>query len=406
MVAMAADGDWTIESSTSQVGLEGRFKISANGSVLTGTAAELVSTINSILDGLEDSPQPSDPQGQQLFRQLTNKYIKRLRSIADALNKGNAPEVQLWLSLGEARSNYNTLVGVQLANNVAKVLDEGNLPPWLQIELSRPQELTPDQQELYLDILRARTVVEIVLGRRIARPWYESLFSFFGQSSEPKLSPSARKLFITYLSDLAQIANDGLRNATAVASAQKRLAVFKESFVTREAEVVKGQHVARLGKWAFLFSGCMLLIAYVVYSKRDSLPLISQLLPGSDALNLAINFPLLAGAAAIGTWLSFSLRRVTLGFADLAVVEDDQQSPLARLIFVMLLTCFLGLLVETGILLIGIGVPFSISNSSLVALALGGICGIAERSLSATISKRANEIIGGVTVAPATAQTQ
>jgi hypothetical protein len=49
-------------------------------------------------------------------------------------------------------------------------------------------------------------------------------------------------------------------------------------------------------------------------------------------------FLIAAAGAAIGTWLSFSIRRVELSFSQLAILEEDVLDPSVRIVFVIGLT--------------------------------------------------------------------
>jgi len=118
------------------------------------------------------------------------------------------------------------------------------------------------------------------------------------------------------------------------------------------------------------------------------------------------NFFLVASGAAIGTWLSFSLRRVVLTFDDLALLEEDRLNPGLRVIFMVALTSVVGLLFWTGAVAVDIGglsSDFTVSGSR--ALLIGALCGIAERAVTTAVSKRAGDFaasIGGLNQSPKT----
>jgi len=110
---------------------------------------------------------------------------------------------------------------------------------------------------------------------------------------------------------------------------------------------------------------------------------------------------LLAGVgAAIGTWLSFSIRQVELSFNHLGVIEDDLLDPAFRILFVVALTITACLLFWTGVMNIEIG---SLKTSSdgfakagTIPLLIGLFCGIAERALATSISGRAATFVRGI----------
>jgi hypothetical protein len=115
-------------------------------------------------------------------------------------------------------------------------------------------------------------------------------------------------------------------------------------------------------------------------------------------------FMLAAGGAAIGTWLSFSIRRVTLSFEELGVLEEDLLDPGVRVIFVVVLTLTVCLLFWTGAINLEIG---NLKTAQLrtgepgvpigaIAVLVGVFCGIAERALATAISGRAAAFVKGV----------
>src|SRR5205085_4893205 len=102
----------------------------------------------------------------------------------------------------------------------------------------------------------------------------------------------------------------------------------------------------------------------------------------------------LAGTgAAIGTWLSFSIREVQLSFDHLGVVEADLLDPAFRVLFVVALTVTACLLFWTGVMNIEIGnlktTPAALDKAGTIALLIGLFCGLSERTLATSISGRA-----------------
>jgi hypothetical protein len=108
------------------------------------------------------------------------------------------------------------------------------------------------------------------------------------------------------------------------------------------------------------------------------------------------SFCLVGGAAAVGTWLSFSIRRVTLSFDDLAVLEEDLLDPSLRVIFVVALTMAACLLFETKALNIEIGELKTSQLSGATALLVGVFFGLSERALATAVSGRATAFVKGV----------
>lgn len=204
-----------------------------------------------------------------------------------------------------------------------------------------------------------------------------------------------------YLRSLAGIARVGLMNSdsTQTPFAAEALVTFKEEVVAREATHIKNAYVWRLGVAAAIaIAICTLLYfaipKYFVWAVPYS------------------NFCLLWAGAAAGTWLSFSLRRPVLQFTDLALLEEDRLRPEFRILFVLVLTTVVGLFFWTGMVAVEIG-AFKTSAIKLVGaerlpevpILIGMLCGIAERSMSTVVSRRAEDFatgVGGKTPAPST----
>lgn len=164
------------------------------------------------------------------------------------------------------------------------------------------------------------------------------------------------------------------------------LAGLQDEVVTREAGAVKNSYLRRLGYAAILLAlvACMIYL----YPFAAKPPLLAE----------AQKFmPLILGAL-LGTWLSFSLRRPVLAFADLAHLEEDRLDPSIRLLFVVGLTVIIGLLLSTEAIDITIGklkTASSLTNGS-VAFLVGCLCGIGEKGLSSAVSRRASDFVASL----------
>ncbi len=211
----------------------------------------------------------------------------------------------------------------------------------------------------------------------------------------------AQQRLSEYLSQMYGIATVGLMNVdpTQVAFARDDLDRYRQEFTNREAGVVKNRYVGRLGA-VCLLAAIVCAIAYgVVRHNRQWL-----------ILHDTRNFLLLAAGTAVGTWLSFSLRRVTLTFNDLAVLEEDRLNPSLRVLFMIGLTAVVGLLFWSGAVTFGIGDLTSrtaMHEHGSWALLLGLLGGIAERALGTAVSRRATDFavaVGGVSAPAAPAR--
>lgn len=231
------------------------------------------------------------------------------------------------------------------------------------------------QQRLIVDVGRALTMVTVVLAQRNRA----AAASPADQASAGPEDPRRKRDY--YVRRLALIARAALRDQTA-AYARLALEAFKTDFVAMEADTVKNQYVRMLGWRALIFAlifgagwgACMTLFA-------DSLV----------AIKLA-PFLLAAVGACAGTWLSFAIRRVVLGFEDLALLEDNRMHPMARVLFVVGLTWLVGLFLESGVVNAEVnGVQMALGSSEVVALLIGAMCGIAERALAGAVGKRSED---------------
>jgi hypothetical protein len=130
-----------------------------------------------------------------------------------------------------------------------------------------------------------------------------------------------------------------------VGFANSLLEGFKSNFVSLEGDFVKNRYVEMLGLHA-LAIGTLFRLPYVILDLFRT---------HHGFFHTYKSFLLLAAAACAGTWLSFSLRRVTLGFTDLANLEEDRLAPTMRLLFVIGLTWVIALFIAARIIDFKIG---------------------------------------------------
>ena len=211
-----------------------------------------------------------------------------------------------------------------------------------------------------------------------------------------------------YLKHLVGIARVGLETTepTRAEFARADLLRVTSLFTLREAGIVKNAYVNRLGVWsalaAFVFAALYVLIDNHVLSGDGIWSRVSSI------AYVTRNFHLLACGTALGTWLSFSLRRQELSFADLAVLEPDRLEPAARVMFMIGLSGLVGLLLFTGAIVAGIGTVTGLEGMrehGTWALLLGLLAGVAERGLGSAVSKRSQDfsaVVGGGPAVPPT----
>lgn len=239
-----------------------------------------------------------------------------------------------------------------------------------------PDPKEKEKQSLYVELTKARMVVNAVAKGLEDR----------GDTTR------ARLVRHVYLGKLADIAQMGLQQPH-VELGKLSLQGLREEFVAMEAGRIKNEYVRNLGV-SSLFAAVFFFFLYF-YVTGIGRP---QFLVDHNIFLIA------AGGASVGTWLSFSIRRVALGFEDLAILEEDLLDPSLRVIFVVLLTIVVCLLFWTEALNLEIGM---LKTSGLIGgdrnlkigaigLVVGLFCGIAERSLATAISGRAVAFVKSV----------
>jgi hypothetical protein len=227
----------------------------------------------------------------------------------------------------------------------------------------RPDTIAPDEYStLHADIERTVTILKVL---------------FFAKRKDK---------FREYFSRLVELARASL-GQDQVRLGRLALIAFQNEIVTREAGWVKNSYIRRLGRWALLFGLCAT-IAYLFcrywYPAWFGIP---------ELHRFREFFSMLAGCF-LGTWLSFSIRRVQLTFEDLARLEEDSLDPGVRLLFVAGLTVVVGLLLATKAFVITFGgFNSAFLDSGTTAVLIGCLCGIGELGLPAAVARRASEFV-------------
>ncbi len=330
-----------------------------------------------------------DEDKQGLFELARGSYLNALKRTAERSVSvpGSLSAESVYKQIGIAEGRFKARYE-ELSRKDAAELSGEELS--MQLKVNPPDNSTTQQQSFVVEILRTRTIVDIVMQQRSHSDTFTSIVSrilFRREAITNKIN--INRVRLDYLRELRDIANEGLspRRGGALYGAL-RLRTFKDSFIDREAEFVKNQHIRRLGLWSLLFCAGFLALDYLIGGLTTKMAIA---VPEQRFLE---NFPLMASASTVGTWLSFAIRKVTLDFTDLAVIEDDRLNPVGRIIFVALLTCVIGLLLATGLFHISIGrIEVTASDSPMMAIVLGAICGISERSLAGVVSGRSREVL-------------
>jgi hypothetical protein len=238
---------------------------------------------------------------------------------------------------------------------------------------------SPEKQKLFVALGSASTVITTVCRRIQER----------GTAREKM---RGEQLLDEYIKKLSGVAEVGLEGPN-VQLANLALEDLRSEFVAREAGRIKNAYVASLG-WACAVAAAVCFGIYGIVSlgflaETGFLGFVSFLFRHQNLL-------LAAGGAAIGTWLSFSIRRVALSFEDLAILEEDLLDPSVRVLFVIALTITACLLFVTGAMNIEIGQLKTASFVGPTALLIGVFFGIGERALATAISGRAASFVKGL----------
>ncbi len=182
-----------------------------------------------------------------------------------------------------------------------------------------------------------------------------------------------------------------------VALGEMALKTFQNDVLMREGGRVKNAYILKLGLWAALF-GAAFFGAYLL-----------SLAPNVNKSIEDKTFFLMLLGSMLGTWLSFSIRKPTLSFDDLAGVEKDLLEPQVRLLFVAGLTVVVALILATGMVVVSVGgfkTTFLVSQAvggdfnagiaAMRALLIGCFCGIGEQLLPDVIGRRATVFVGAL----------
>jgi hypothetical protein len=272
-----------------------------------------------------------------------------------------------------------------------------------------PPEDAPskEKQDLFIDINKAKAVITTVVHQMQDRAekvqdraaninkrwwwlWSWWWWLWFGDLRRAQAEQVlARQLLDKYLRKLEDIARIGLEGPN-TSLAKLALDQTRADFTIEQAGRIKNAYVRRLGVAAALWAALLLLAYGIVHNVGTAAGWWYQ----HEAFLVA------ATGASIGTWLSFSIRRVGLAFSDLPILEVDLLDPSVRIIFVIGLTLTACLLFWTGVMNIEIGslktnAPDFMHKGS-VAMLIGVFFGISERALATAISGRAAAFVTGI----------
>ena len=207
----------------------------------------------------------------------------------------------------------------------------------------------------------------------------------------------SRQRFNIYFTRLKNLARSSL-GQDQVTLGSLALKSLQDDIVIRESGRIKNKYIIELGKWAAIF-GAVFFGAYLI-SLGD--PLVSKTIKDKT-------FFLMMLGSMLGTWLSFSIRKPTLAFAELAAIEKDLLDPKVRLLFVAGLTIVVALILATGMVVITVGAfktnflmsqavggDFNAGVAAMRAILIGCLCGIGEQALPNAVGQRATAFVGAL----------
>jgi hypothetical protein len=307
------------------------------------------------------------------------------------------------------RQEYETkvsAVGKQFSVLTKLREDDGTLVADLVVDPpDSAVELSQEQSDLFNDIYTVKTVIIKACANLRSKAIVPTFFGLDSQGWS-----DGRRTADRYLRKLQEIADYGLVRGQ-INLAKRQLVSLKNEFVVSEADEIKNSHIRRLG----IAAGLSSLVFAAIYGAI--LLGVSWSFLTSASADLLSLFVRAALGACIGTWLSFSIRKETLVFDELANLEADLLRPVYRLAFVILLTMTLCLLFTADAIQIEIGSlktnVFAVKNVAaeidakarvsswpgLVALLIGVLSGVSERGLASSVQKRSSEFtssVGGV----------
>lgn len=271
----------------------------------------------------------------------------------------------------DEEARYNVALDIRMA--------EGLPPP--------NDQPSQDQRDLFVEINRAETVIDIVCRQIRARA-----HSRFWK--RPEEDQRGLRLLGEYVDKLAGIAGIGLEQSH-TALAKLALNSLREEFIAREAGEILNRYVRRLGAWSFGFAA-LFLLSYILVRNNAC----TSTDPCTSWWFAHRSFLLAAAGASFGTWASFSVRQVNLTFEQLAAPEDQLLDAPLRVIFVVMLTMAACLLFWTSAINVKVGDLNTeaswFSKVGTVAILIGFFCGLSERALSSAIAGRATAFVGGI----------
>jgi hypothetical protein len=378
------DGDFTVAAAAGQQTTPDENNFIARTAVITGDLAA---------DDAADPPADGNTLALRVARkEVRKRFAAQLREQARLVSINqiipNIAADNLLVIKGKYRRDIERFEESLFV--VRERLDNANLAVGVSIRVAAglppPNDIPSGaKEELYTALDSAEITITTACQRmldRINRSWRTN-------AAKERERTRVRQLQDRYIKKLGGIGRVGLEGPQ-TALGKLALTGLRNEFVAQEAGRIKNAYIQSLGV-ASAVTAVAFIIPYVLISINNIT---------SNWWHVHKAFLLAAAGAAIGTWLSFSIRRVQLSFDDLAVLEEDRLDPGIRVIFVVGLTMVACLLFWTGIMNLEIGnlktKPETFMVLGSVAFLVGVFSGIAERALATAISGRAAAFVRGL----------
>lgn len=204
----------------------------------------------------------------------------------------------------------------------------------------------------------------------------------------PEKEIGIKQNYVIQLLNIARLGLMGENPQTALA--ESSLNLLKEEIMMREAGKIKNRHFSKLGISALLISlVCIALAFFFDYLSEveESFNLLEN--------NMFAPYLFTFAAAVVGTWVGFGVKKKTLIFKDLAVMNEDRLNPFLKLLFVGVVAIFLLLFIQGQIVTFTIGgiTSAEIFSKTELQVLLGAIAGLLGNNLAQGLYDKANDSI-------------
>lgn len=368
-------------------GFEGRFRVVPAVAIAPASEEQrFCDRIELMMGYLADLGAPDSPLAR-IKLAARNDILERLREVASAFVGEQTTAAGAVVATYVIQGRWQAAVArIAQAPFAVEELDAEERPiarnapaPACDLRITvYDQPVATEKLDFKVEVDRTLTIIKVVMRKSGAR-WRTRTRNAYDKRR--------RANYIHQLAGIARVGLEG-REVSLTTLAKQSLLSLREEFVAMEAGSVKNRYLRRLG-WRCLLAAALSVVGYVLCRAGG---------PAAYPVPYAFrNFFLLTAGTAVGTWISFSLRRVILTFLDLAAIEEDQMDPTNRVLFITALASVVGLLFWAGAVSVGMGeFQSDIAKHGAWALLIGLLLGIAERTMASAVSKRATDFAGAI----------